>query len=334
MDKDSNVPFLILLHEGIISCPQCFSEIENPKPFTVLPCPGCNLPLYMPLIIKNYVLYKPLGQGGEGQVYKALKRGTKERYAIKFFHRSPNEEEKHNPFIQEGTSGAIVGNHKNLVQIVDYGCENDEYFIIFPLIEGERLDEYIKRKKHLSEHRAFNIMAQIIAAEEHICSKNYLYRDLKPENILLESSGNVKIFDYGLCIPIDKAAVKHEELTDDIQGSPHYIPPERILGEPEGEFSEIYSLGMMLFHMLKGKTYFNETEINKLIEKHADEINYESVKSRLENCTPETINMIDKMIKKNPSERYQNFQELKNDMQTIQKEILQKPTLLLNKKKN
>lgn len=332
MDRESNVPFLILLHEGVVSCPQCFSEIEDVKPFTVLACPGCELPLYMPLIIKNYVLYKPLGQGGEGQVYKALRRGKKERYAIKFFHRSPNEDENNNPFIQEGTSGAVVGNHKNLVQIVDYGCENNEYFIVFPLIDGERLDEYIKRKRRLSESRAFNIMVQIIAAEEHICSKGYLYRDLKPENILLESDGNVRMFDYGLCIPIAKASVKHAELTDDIQGSPHYIPPERILGEPEGEFSEIYSLGMLLFHMLNGNTYFNETEINKLIEKHAEEVNYESVRPRLNNCHQKTIEMIDKMIKKNPADRYQNFQELKDDVHLIQKEIMEKPTVLLKKK--
>jgi len=332
MENESNVPFLILLHEGVVSCPQCFSEIDDITPFTVSECPGCDLPLYMPLIIKDYVLYKPLGKGGEGEVHKALKKGQKERFALKFFHRSSNEAEKDNPFVQEGTAGAIVGNHPNLVEIIDYGCENDEFFIIFPLIEGERLDDLIKRKQHLAEPRAFNIMVQIIAAEEHICSKGYLYRDLKPENILLEKSGNVKIFDYGLCTPLETAKIKHDELSDNFEGSPYYIPPERVLGEPEGEFSEIYSLGMVLFHMLHGSTYLNDTEIHKLIEKHADEVDFKSVEERLKDCHHETIDMIDKMIKKNPAERYQTFQELKKAITPIQKELLDKPALLLKKK--
>lgn len=334
METESNVPFLVLLHEGVVSCPQCFSEIENVKPFTITKCPGCDLPLYMPLIIKDYVLYKPLGQGGEGEVYKALKRGTTEKFALKFFHRQPEMDEEHNPFIQEGTAGAMVGKHPNLVEIIDYGYANDEFFIIFPLIDGERLDAYIKRKKHISETRAYNIMIQIIAVEEHICSKNYLYRDLKPENILLEKNGNVKMFDYGLCIPIAKAQEKHEELADNFEGSPFYIPPERILGEPEGEFSEIYSLGMLLFHMLAGETYLNDTEIDKLIKKHADEVDFKSVTSRLKNCHTKTIELIDKMIRKNPANRYQTFQELKKDITPIQKQVLNKPALLLKNKKS
>lgn len=333
MEKESNVPFLVLLREGVVSCPQCFSEIEDITPFEVVECPGCNFPLYMPLIIKDYVIYKPLGQGGEGRVYKALKKGTTEKYAIKFFHHISKDDNKENPFIQEGTSGAVIGKHPNLVEIIDYGYDHDEYYILFPLINGERLDSFIKRKKRISETRVFNIMVQIISAEEHICSKGYLYRDLKPENILLEKSGNVKMFDYGLCAPIEKAKVKHEELSDNFEGSPFYIPPERILGEPEGEFSEIYSLGMLLFHMLAGKTYLSETEIEKIIKAHADEVNFKSVKSRLENCNPKTIQLIDKMIRKNPEDRYQTFAELKKDITPIQKNLLKKPALVLQKKK-
>lgn len=331
MEKESNVPFLGLLHEGVVSCPQCFSEINDFKPFTITNCPGCELPLYMPLIIKDYVLYKPLGQGGEGHVYKALKRGSKEKLAIKFFYRGPKTSEEENPFVQEGTAGATVGNHPNLLNIIDFGCEKEEFFIVYALLEGERLDEYIKRKKQLSETRAFNIMVQIISAEKHICKKKYLYRDLKPENILLEKSGNLKLFDYGLCIPIKNAQVQHEELGDEFIGSPHYIPPERVLGAPEGEYSEIYSLGMLLFHMLAGGTYLNDRAIEKLVRKHADEVNFESVKSRLNKCHPQTIMMVDKMIKKNPTERYQTFKELKKDITSIQKVLHDKPMVLLQK---
>ncbi|MBN1865502.1 MAG: serine/threonine protein kinase [Victivallales bacterium] len=332
MEKDSNVPFLILLHEGVVSCPQCFCEIDDIKPFTVKECPGCELPLYMPLIIKNYVLYKPLGRGGEGKVYKALKRGGKERYAIKFFHRvPPADTERDNPFVQEGTAGAVVGNHPNLVPILDYGCEDDEYFIVFPLVEGERLDDYIKRKTTLSENRAFNIMVQIIAAERHICSKGYLYRDLKPENILIEKNGNVRMFDYGLCIPLEKAMAKNGKSCDIFEGSPFYIPPERVLGEPEGEFSEIYSLGLMLFHMLAGEPCFIDTNVGRLVKSHAEEVNFQNVGGRVKKCHPDTVELIKKMIRKPPMERFQTFQELKQAIIPIQEQLLSKPALLLSR---
>ena len=333
--KQIQVPYMTLLQQGITSCPQCFVEINPKKPLEVQKCPGCDLSLYMPLILDDYILYKPLGIGGVGHVYKAMKKNDKGRYAIKLFHYSKHTKENEHPIVREAISGHSVGKHPNLVPVLQFGHAEDEFYIAFPFVEGERLDEYISRKKHLSEKRAFNIMVQILEAEEYICSKGYIFRDLKPENIILEKDGTVKICDYGLCIPLEEAKIHGEDvLPDEIEGSPFYIPPERILGTSEGEFSEIYSLGMILFHCLSGKTYFSETEIDKLVAKHIDELPSESVSRNLTNCHGKTIKIIDKMIQKIPAERYQDFKSLKEDMKILEKDLLQKPSLILKSKKH
>ena len=334
MQEEIQVPYMTLLQQGITSCPNCFVEMKSEKPLEAQKCPGCNLSLYMPLILDEYILYKPLGTGGVGHVYKAMKKNDKGRYAVKLFHCGENTEENEHPIVREAISGHSVGKHPNLVPVLQFGHAKDEFYIAFPFVEGERLDEYISRKKHLSEKRAFNIMVQIIEAEEFICSKGYLFRDLKPENIILEKNGTVKICDYGLCIPLEDAKINGEDvLPDEIEGSPFYIPPERILGTTEGEFSEIYSLGMILFHCLSGKTYFSETEIDELVAKHIEKLPSVSVRNHLHNCHEKTICIIDKMIKKVPTERYQDFKSLKEEIKILEKDLLQRPSFILKSKK-
>lgn len=331
IEEDIKIPDLKKLQEGTINCPQCLTEIKVDKALEIEPCPQCGTSIYIPLTLKDYVLYKPIGGGGSGKVYKALKKGEgRDRYAIKLLHRSKKGNlDFEKSIMREAAAGAAVGRHQHIVEVVEYGQEGNESYIIFPFIDGERLDGYIQRKKRISEKRAMGILLQILAAEEHICSRGYLFRDLKPENIFLENNGNVKIFDYGLCIPIKDAKIHGDNVPDEIEGSPFYIPPERILGTSEGEFSEIYSLGMILFHMLKGRTYFTSTEIHELIAKHVDKLRTESVGKHLSHCNRTTIAIIDKMIKREPELRYQDFVSLKKDIAVIEKEVLKKPLILL-----
>ena len=131
MQEEIIVPYMTLLHLGIISCPQCFSEMDSDVHLEAMPCPGCGTSLYMPLFLDNYVLYKPIGIGGVGCVYKALQKGTTNRFAIKLFHRSGHADDDEHPIVREATSGTAIGEHPNLVDVIEFGHDENEFYIVF-----------------------------------------------------------------------------------------------------------------------------------------------------------------------------------------------------------
>ena len=328
------IPNLDMLADGELLCSSCGKTIAWDKVLQASPCPACGNMLYYPMTIRNYILYKPLGGGGVGHVFKSYRMVTRQKYAVKILQRSKKDDSHYiRNFLREAHAGITVGDHKNLIKIAEYGYDRGEFYVVMPFIEGERLDIYIQRKKYISEQRAVNIILQIIEAEIHISQRGFLYRDLKPENIILERNGNIRMFDYGLCIRKNDALAQ-EFTPDDFEGSPLYIPPERIVGASEGEYSEIYSLGMILFHMLKGRPYFSETEINDIITRHVSSFRILSVKGYLKNCSKELVSIIDKMIARKPDMRYPDFQPLKKDLEAISKELHDRPSVFLKGSKS
>lgn len=311
------------LEEGLLKCSSCSADIplKSAAPLEVINCPKCTCQVLIPMKVKNYWLYSPLGGGGMGSVYKAFSAsGEGREYAVKVLPRM----EKANPdfikaLLHEGEIGASLGTHPNIISTVDYGVDGDEHFLVSEFIDGDRLDLLIGEKNHIPEKRAVEITLQILEAEMHILKCGYLFRDLKPQNIIIDKNGTARLFDYGLCATLDEAA--EANLADEVQGSPFYIPPERIVGAPEGEFSEIYSLGMILFYMLAGRTYYSLAEINDLVSKHISSLRVLSVETYLKSSDPKTISVLDKMIARTPTKRYSDFISLKQDMVQLHSQL-------------
>lgn len=126
----------------------------------------------------------------------------------------------------------------------------------------------------------------------------------------------MKLFDFGLTLHTEEAASPDPEgvMTE---GSPHFLPPERLFGAPEGEYSEIYSLGMLLFFILTGRYYFTEKEINALAQKHVYGLRIASTSKQINSCTPTMMAILDKMIQRVPMDRYQHLTELRDHLKSI-----------------
>jgi len=313
---------LKLLQEGYLKCPNCSSmlHLADFEGLEVVSCSECNTPIFIPMKIKYYWLYKPLGGGGMGSVYKAYNEKNQEFLAIKVLPREfkQNNEHKRN-LLKEGEIGAVIGEAPNIVHVVDYGEEDGEAFIAFHFVSGSRLDIFVSSCGDLSEKMAIDILLQVIEAELHIVNCGFLYRDIKPENIIIvEQTATVKLLDFGLTLPLSEAANPNE--SDMIEGSPYYLPPERIVSAPEGEHSEVYSLGMLLFFMISGSTYFSKSDIKHIISKHVRSVRIATVSNRLKQCTPDFCGVLDKMIRRNPNERFHNLTELKNILKEIYQE--------------
>ena len=309
--KINTKPSLSKLKHGVIPCSKCGKSLplEAYTPLSIDRCPKCNTPAFFPKLLKDYWLYEPLGGGGMGSVYHAFhKDDSKTEFAVKVLPRDRKDDQY---LIESLLSEAKIcwqlGDHQHLNKVIDFGRYDGEYYAVFEHIEGTRLDQLIESPIKRPEKQVILWGLQILSAEQHMYNKGYLFRDLKPQNIMIDKNGNVKLFDFGLAMPIDQAL---HNASDQIQGSPYYMPPERIVGAGESQYSEIYSLGMVLFHVLAKHPYYSADDIKSLVGKHVLSIRLNNLASKLPQLTsPELIQVIEKMIAKVPERRFATYKE-------------------------
>jgi serine/threonine protein kinase len=318
------------LEHGKVRCDSCrrnvkFREFE---PLGVGYCHKCTAPLFVPRKIHNYWLYKPLGAGGYGAVYKAIRLWNLQDVAVKLLKLGPRDDGAREKRIEdlrhEYEMGVALKGNRHIVAPVEFGQEGEDVFLVTEFVEGVRLDVIIRLIGQIPEEIAYRLILQVVDIEQFIYDHGFLYRDMKPENILVNPKGDIKLMDYGLCLDIKEA--EHINLTrDTIEGSPFYLPPERIAGMAEDQPSEIYSMGMLLYNMLTGKTFYkaNTTGVQGLMRKHMSSERLISALPQLHNCHPSTRLLINRMITRETEERFQNFQALKKSLVSSFKKVRQ-----------
>lgn len=320
--KINTKPPVETLEKGFMACTKCGHDIklEFTTPLSIDRCPHCETPLFIPMLIKDYWLYEPLGGGGMGSVYHAFHKFNEDvDYAVKILPR----ERKDDAYLIEALIGEAkicwkLGDHQHLNKVLDFGRSNNEYYAVFEYIEGTRLDQIIDSPIKRPEKQIILWGMQILSAEQHMFDKGFLFRDLKPQNIMIDKNGNVKLFDFGLAMPIDKAL---NDSSDQIQGSPYYIPPERIVGAGESQHSEIYSLGMVLFHILAKQPYYSADDIKSLVSKHVVSLRVNNMHSKLPHLTNKAlVDVIQKMIARVPERRYLTYKDAAAELFKIYKQ--------------
>ena len=316
-------PDLNLLNNHCYECDYCknVQSLTNAVPLSLTKCPECGATNFIPYLIKKYWLYQPLGGGGMGAVYKAVFWNNPDwEFAVKILPR----EKKDDPhliesLLNEAAIGKTFGKHPHLVAVADYGQFNDEHFAALEFTHGRRLDQIIEQPENINQKYVLLWALQLLSAEQRIWDCGYLYRDMKPQNIMIDNSGNAVLFDYGLCIPVENS---HDPDSDTVDGSPLYMPPERIVGMPENMSSEIYSIGMVIFHALSRKTYYTATGAYELAKKHVTSLRMSSVANRLPfSVNPLIAPLLDKMIARMPAQRFQSFKEVAVEIKRIYEQI-------------
>ncbi len=307
-DKKPNVD---LLNGNCLECGSCHTVLSllNFTPLTISKCTQCESSNFIPYSIKGFWLYRPLGGGGMGSVYKAVHQDYPDKeFAVKILPR----EGKENPhlieaLIQEATIGKTFGQHPHLASVSDFGNYNGEYFSAMEFCAGRRLDQIIESAEQIPQRLVLLWALQILSAEQRMFECGYLYRDLKPQNIIIDNEGNAHVFDYGLCVRIEDA---HNQDVETVDGSPLYMPPERIVGMPENMSGEIYSLGMVMFHALTKSTYYTATGAYEVARKHVTSLRMANVGTRLPiTVSPKIAEILDRMIARVPAERYQTYKD-------------------------
>lgn len=306
---------------GEYPCPKCGKNLkmETLQPLENNTCPHCKEIFFMPRRLGDYYLYAPGGGGGMGSVYRSVSRRFPGKIlAVKLLAR---KEHSNPPNIKGLLNEAAVGEHFSQSEFIaacwDHGYLDGEYFTVMPFVEGERLDKRIERLGKLPPSEVLPLILHILAAEQHIYNRGFLFRDMKPENIIINKYGYAILLDFGLCITLEEARNPQDEF---ISGSPYYMPPERLLGNPEDACSEIYSIGMVAYHALTGTTIYDADDLEALAQRHVAKMKVSNA-SKMNGIPTEISTFLERMIRREPNERQQTFQEVLEDVKKAGKAL-------------
>jgi len=305
-------------HNGIFECPYCelAMSLQHTHPLQMVSCPDCGNVLLVPTPVAEFWLFQVVGGGGMGVVYKAFHEiHRRSIYAIKLVpQRGKNRRRLSHSLQREAQMATRFSGHPNIANVVCHGWHQDEFYMASEYIRGETLTKRIERRGRLDEIEALTIAADLVSAIRHIHSLNYLFRDVKPDNVMINEQGLPMLFDFGLCIPCFVAA---RDLGEVIEASPVYVPPERLMGDGEGIQAEIYSLGMVLYQMLVGTTYFAAREANSLLRQHVSEFRLHRSVTGLDSVSPDLVELITSMVCREPDDRPQSAEGLEQTLREM-----------------
>jgi serine/threonine protein kinase len=221
-------------------------------------------------IFGDYEILQELREGGMGCVFRARHLTLQRDVALKVLaDRYADDESYRLRFLTEARAVARL-NHRNIVQIYDFGRVGTIFFLAMELVPGLSVGDRIKRNGRFAEREAIAVVRQACNALGVAHAAGLVHRDVKPDNLILGDDGVVKLVDLGLAKSLSDD--QHLTQTGIVSGTPHYISPEQIAGlkDIDGR-ADIYSLGATLFHMVTGRTPFEGSSPMVVVAKHLHE---------------------------------------------------------------
>ncbi len=212
------------------------------------------------VIAERFELQARIGAGGMGEVWRAEHTRLKSPVAVKLLHGSIAGQTDGVPrFLREAQAAAAVRG-PNIVQVLDFGIDEDDPYIAMELLEGESLRERLDRESTLPPQEAVSVVSQIAKAMTKAHKQGIVHRDLKPANVFLctdEDSDElvVKVLDFGIAKVLDGARILDGQLTatGQVLGTMSYVSPEQSRGRMDLDHrSDLWSLAIMTFECLVG----------------------------------------------------------------------------------
>src|SRR6185503_344057 len=265
----------------------------------------------------RYELREELGRGGMATVYRAYDPLFEREVALKILKQELLENVHLRERFERETKIIAKLEHAAIVPVYDVGNDNNQLFFVMRYMAGGSLVERIQDRS-LSLAEIAHIIQRVAAALDYAHNKGVIHRDLKPGNILFDEYNNAYISDFGIA-KLARASVK---LTSSgIIGTPTHMSPEQAMGEEVDGRSDIYSLGVMLFEMLSGKTPYEATTPLGMAFKHAADPIPHILKIN-PNLPKGIETVIEKVMAKNRDERYDSGTEFANAFITTMPGVL------------
>lgn len=271
----------------------------------------------------GYKIVKELGRGGMGAVFLAKQLSLDRNVALKTIQ----SRWSNNPiflarFIREAYAAAQLTHH-NVIQIYDLGEDRGTNFFSMEFVSGHSIADEIQKKGPLDPLVAVNYAIQAARGLQFAHAQGLIHRDVKPANLMINDQGIVKVADLGL---VKTPELEEDEIDEDSDaltvaranvttvnarlGTPAYMSPEQAENASKVDHrADIYSFGCTLYAMLSGRPPFRGESAVEVISKHKSE-KPQPVDKVIPNCSPELAAVVQKMMAKNPADRYANFTEV------------------------
>ncbi len=272
--------------------------------------------------LSHYKILQKVGQGGMGEVYSARDQKLGRIVALKIL--PPDvalDPERMSRFIQEAKAASAI-NHPNVASIYELNNDADIHFIAMELVEGETLQDRIKRGP-LPHADILEIAFQASSALEEAHSKGVIHRDIKPVNMMLTPSGQLKILDFGLAKMLRDSAedgllqpLIPQTHSGMLLGTVQYLSPEQALGRKVDGRSDLFSLGTVLYQLATGQLPFHGQNAIEMIESILH-VQPEPPSKVNRDVSPVVEHVILKCLQKDPAARYQTAGELQQELKMI-----------------
>src|SRR6476661_3285532 len=280
--------------------------------------------------ISHYRILEKLGAGGMGEVYLAedMKLGRKVAIKILSEEYTTNKDRLHR-FEQEAAAASNL-NHPNILTIHEVGTDDGRHFIATEFIDGVTLRRKAAEAP-LEIREILEIAIQIAGALEEAHSAGIIHRDIKPDNLMVRRNGYVKVLDFGLAkltetvdrSPLDPDAATRVLVQTDagvVMGTSHYMSPEQARGKPVDARSDIWSLGVVIYEMVAGRTPFEgETSTDVIVAITQKEP--PPIARFAPNVPAELEWIVMKALRKDRDERYQTIKELLTDLRRLRQRL-------------
>ena len=263
------------------------------------------------IVAERYELEELLGTGGMSSVYCAKDLLLERRVALKILHDSYGADpETIERFRREARAVAQLS-HPNIVTVIDRGEDEHRQFIVFEYIEGENLKELLERTGRLPVRRALELAIDVGRALAFAHAAGLVHRDVKPQNVLVNGDGEPKVMDFGIARSLDVEGVT---ATGTVLGTSNYIAPEQASGLPVDTYTDVYSLGVVLYELLTDEVPFTGDSFVAIAMKHV----HEPAPSVLE-LRPEVplrvASAIERALEKAPERRFRTMDEFVGELE-------------------
>ncbi len=309
-------------------CPVCATHYPDDVRFC--PTDGQTLRADQPatdligqIVADRYHVLRKLGEGGMGQVYLAEHVKMGRQSAIKVMNPAmAHDGDAVSRFNREAANASRI-THPNVCAIYDFGETPDGLiYLAMEFIGGESLTELLEREGPLPPQRAARIFVQVAAALQAAHDLDIVHRDLKPDNIMLmrgrDGEDVVKVVDFGIAKAMSGAESQKVTRTGLVVGTPEFMSPEQLAGDPVDGRSDTYALGLVLFRMLTGRLPFEGSSIQETMIKRLTDAPATLAAVRPDLVFPRGLQeALHTALARSPATRYQTVKKFASDVASL-----------------
>jgi predicted Ser/Thr protein kinase len=267
----------------------------------------------IPSTIGKYRVDRQLGEGGMGTVYLAHDEGIDRHVAIKLL-RADNDDMRRRFRAEAKAVGKLK--HPNIVTVYDYSDFEGSPCIVMEYVEGDTVATLIRRSDSLSIPQRLYIVEQVCRGLAYAHRAGIVHRDIKPSNLMVDREGAIKIVDFGIARTTERGLTR----TGGLVGTPSYMSPEQIRGEPVDRRCDIFAIGIVLYELLTGQLAFpgdsDYSVVNRIVSGEPEPFHHSNAR-----LTDHIKPVLDKALAKDPDNRFQDADQLADRLAEVRLQL-------------